>query len=60
MKVFYDKNVGSRIIGGEVAYEGEFPFAAAIYITTATGNYFCTGSILNNEWFITAGQCVDG
>ncbi|KAJ3656393.1 hypothetical protein Zmor_015475 [Zophobas morio] len=51
---------GARIIGGQDSYAGEFPYAAAIYKSTAEGNYFCTGSVLNKEWIITAGQCVDG
>jgi V8-like Glu-specific endopeptidase len=38
---------------------GEFPFAAAIYKSTADGTFFCTGSLINNQWVITAGQCVD-
>ncbi|KAJ3656383.1 hypothetical protein Zmor_015465 [Zophobas morio] len=51
---------GSRIIGGQEAYVGEFPYAAAIYKSTADGNYFCTGTVLTDEWVLTAGQCVDG
>jgi secreted trypsin-like serine protease len=54
------KPAGARIIGGQVSYAGEFPYAAAIYKATANGNYFCTGSLLTSEWIITAGQCVDG
>ena len=54
------KTLGARIIGGQDSYAGEFPYAAAIYKSTAEGNYFCTGSVLNKEWIITAGQCVDG
>ncbi|XP_044268052.1 brachyurin-like [Tribolium madens] len=49
-----------RIIGGHNAYAGEFPYAAAVYKTTSEGRYFCTGSLLSNQWVLTAGQCVDG
>lgn len=52
--------LGSRIIGGEVARSGQFPFAAAIYTTTVDGTYFCGGTLLNTQWILTAGQCVDG
>ncbi|EFA04554.1 brachyurin [Tribolium castaneum] len=51
---------GVRIIGGHNAYAGEFPYAAAIYKSTSEGRYFCTGSLLSNQWVLTAGQCVDG
>lgn len=49
-----------RIIGGKEAYAGQFPYVAAIYLTTNSGNYFCGGVILNNLFILTAGQCVDG
>ncbi|XP_063913220.1 chymotrypsin BI-like [Zophobas morio] len=49
-----------RIIGGQVARAGQFPFSAAIYKTTSDGNYFCGGALYTNQWIITAGQCVDG
>jgi secreted trypsin-like serine protease len=52
--------IGGRIIGGNVARAGQFPFIAAIYINTANGNYFCSGALINSEWILTAGQCVDG
>ncbi|EFA04543.1 brachyurin isoform X1 [Tribolium castaneum] len=49
-----------KIIGGSVARRGQFPFAAAIYTSTADGNYFCGGTLLNAQWVLTAGQCVIG
>ncbi|KAJ3632577.1 hypothetical protein MTP99_009577 [Tenebrio molitor] len=49
-----------RIVGGEVANAGQFPFAAAIYIATADSTYFCGGTLINMQWVLTAGQCVDG
>lgn len=49
-----------RIIGGAEAYAGQWPWAAAIYLTTSNGNYFCVGAVLSNQYLLTAGQCVDG
>jgi secreted trypsin-like serine protease len=49
-----------RIIGGQEATASRFPYAAAIYKLTPSGNYFCTGSFMNYQWILTAGQCVDG
>ncbi|KAJ3632588.1 hypothetical protein MTP99_009587 [Tenebrio molitor] len=54
------KQIEGRIIGGEVANAGQFPFAASIYKRTSDGTFFCTGTILYSQWIITAGQCVDG
>ncbi|XP_063913562.1 brachyurin-like [Zophobas morio] len=51
---------GGRIIGGNVAHPLQFPFAAAIYVQTPTSRYFCSGSLLSNQWILTAGQCVYG
>lgn len=54
------KITGGRIIGGEEANAGQFPFAAAIYKSTADGRFFCGGAVAQPQWIITAGQCVDG
>ncbi|XP_044267124.1 brachyurin-like [Tribolium madens] len=56
----YSKKISGRIIGGQPAYAGEFPFAAAIYITTADGRYFCSGSLIGPQWILTAAQCANG
>ncbi|ERL93372.1 brachyurin [Dendroctonus ponderosae] len=47
---------GSRIIGGSVAARGAFPYQAALIIN---GNSFCGGSIISNQWVLTAAHCVD-
>ncbi|XP_044267280.1 brachyurin-like [Tribolium madens] len=52
--------IGGRIIGGNDARAGEFPFAAGIYIHTSSGQYFCAGALLSHEWILTGAQCVDG
>ncbi|XP_063913786.1 brachyurin-like [Zophobas morio] len=55
-----DARTGSRIIGGNNAYAGQFPHAAAITVQTSNSRIFCGGTLINNEWVLTAGQCVDG
>lgn len=59
-KVNNSVEVNGRIIGGQEAFAGQFPWAAAIYITTNDGNYFCGGALLSSLYVLTAGQCVDG
>ncbi|EFA04555.2 serine protease H117 [Tribolium castaneum] len=54
------KNAKPRIIGGEVAFAGQFPYIAAIYKSTNTGTFFCGGALMNNQWILTSGYCVDG
>lgn len=52
--------VNTRIVGGQEAFAGQFPWVAAIYLTTDTGNYFCGGAVMNVLYVLTAGQCVNG
>ncbi|XP_046608056.1 uncharacterized protein LOC124299131 [Neodiprion virginianus] len=50
----------SRIVGGEVATRGQFPYQVAVLSTNAAGaTGFCGGSILNENWILTAAHCVD-
>ncbi|XP_063913623.1 brachyurin-like [Zophobas morio] len=57
---YYSQVVTSekRIVGGQAARAGQFPFTAGIYVTTDDSRYFCGGVLYNNQWIITAGQCV--
>uniref|UniRef100_A0A336M1S9 CSON008723 protein n=1 Tax=Culicoides sonorensis TaxID=179676 RepID=A0A336M1S9_CULSO len=48
-----------RIVGGLEAVPGQFPFQAALFVAATGGNYFCGGTIINNEYILTAAHCVD-
>ncbi|XP_063913753.1 brachyurin-like [Zophobas morio] len=52
--------IGSRIIGGQTAFAGQFPFLAALNIHTSDGLYFCGGALLTTSWLATSGHCLDG
>uniref|UniRef100_A0AAR5Q8T2 Peptidase S1 domain-containing protein n=3 Tax=Dendroctonus ponderosae TaxID=77166 RepID=A0AAR5Q8T2_DENPD len=47
---------GLRIIGGNVAARNAFPYQAALIINNSG---FCGGSIISNQWVLTAAHCVD-
>jgi len=47
----------SRIVGGEVATAHEFPWQVALNMD---GGWFCGGSIISDEWVLTAAHCTDG
>ncbi|XP_065093779.1 collagenase-like [Ochlerotatus camptorhynchus] len=48
----------SRIINGKDAELGQFPYQALLKIDTPNGRALCGGSVLNEEWILTAGHCV--
>lgn len=54
------RTLAPRIIGGETANVGAYPSVAAIYVSTADSTFFCGGSLLNQEYVITAAHCING
>jgi len=53
-----DQEVKGRIIGGEEAVDGEFPWQVSIRHFLGLGaSHFCGGTIIDNDWVLTAAQC---
>ena len=48
------------IVGGEDAEDGEFPWQVQLRSSDSTRSLFCGGSVLNEEWVITAAHCCHG
>merc|ERR1711981_1162095 len=46
-----------RIVGGHEAEEHEWPWQVALFIDDA---WFCGGSIISENWVLTAAHCADG
>ncbi|KAJ3656406.1 hypothetical protein Zmor_015486 [Zophobas morio] len=50
----------ARIVGGTDAYSAQFPYSVAVYTQGSSGSFFCGGTLISNEWIVTAGHCADG
>merc|ERR1719504_255455 len=49
--------VEDRIVGGFEAAHHEWPWQVALFIDDA---WFCGGSLISDEWVMTAAHCADG
>jgi trypsin len=47
----------SKIVGGEEAVRGEYPFIVSLQ---SRSGHFCGGSLIAEDWVMTAHHCVEG
>ncbi|XP_016305708.1 chymotrypsinogen A [Sinocyclocheilus anshuiensis] len=49
--------LNTKIFGGENAMAGSWPWQASIH-DLSSGSYLCSGTLINEEWVLTAVDCV--
>lgn len=57
---FNELSIDARIIQGENATRGQFPFYTFLKTKVEKGYALCGASLISDEWIVTAAHCVYG
>jgi secreted trypsin-like serine protease len=57
--IYRTEQFGERIIGGEEAYRGQFPWQAEIEtLVNNVSTSYCGGALISRDYIITAASCI--
>ncbi|KAL9701985.1 hypothetical protein quinque_005426 [Culex quinquefasciatus] len=60
LKTGFNSGSNQRIVGGQNASPGQFPYQAAVLTDIAGGIGLCGGVLISSNFILTAAVCVDG
>ena len=55
----YGGQVSPSIVGGEPAPLGAWPWQVLLSVTTHAGSFLCGGSLVSDQWVLTAAHCIE-
>ncbi|MBP6597953.1 MAG: trypsin-like serine protease [Giesbergeria sp.] len=50
---------GPSVVGGVPAQSGAWPWQVRLSVTTQQGTFLCGGSLLSDQWVLTAAHCIE-